>query len=71
MPATTDAATTPALARCLRCGDVPKAQRVRVPHLTWAVYCQCGRQTDYYAAGKTFAARAWNAQNAELTGRID
>ena len=52
------------LVRCLRCDKGPKAHRVRVPHLTWAVYCKCGRQTDYFSGGKAFAVRAWNAANA-------
>jgi hypothetical protein len=51
------------LVRCLRCDKIPKAQRVRVPHLTWAVYCKCGRHTGYFSGGKAFAVRAWNTDN--------
>ena len=47
------------LARC-ECGQTPRAYRVRVPHLTWTVICQCGERTGYYSGGREAAVDAWN-----------
>ena len=63
--------STGLLARC-ECGRTPRAYRVRVPHLTWTVICQCGDRTGYYSGGREAreaAVDAWNrSANAALTG---
>lgn len=50
------------------CGRVPRAYRVRVPHLTWVVICKCGYRTGYYHSGRFAAVDAWNrAQRPDAT----